>query len=183
MGMADAGKTRASSPGPWGAVRRVAAGIDRWVVHVETVSAIGLVLAIVVTVFVQVIMRYVFARPNPWTEELSRFGFIWLSLIGSSLAIKRGAHFLFESAVNRLPAGVRRAVALGVTILLAAMLLGILIVGIELAANARHQRSPALDLPMVYVYAALPLSAALMLLHLIAGLTIPKEGEPGWASH
>ena len=183
MGMADAGKTRASSLGPWGAVRHVAAGVDRWVVHVETVLAIGLVLAIVMTVFAQVVMRYVFARPNPWTEELSRFGFIWLSLIGSSLAIKRGAHFLFESAVNGLPAAVRRVVALGVTILVAAMLLGILIVGIELAAEARYQRSPALDLPMVYVYAALPLSAALMLLHLVAGLTIAKEGEPGWASH
>jgi TRAP-type C4-dicarboxylate transport system permease small subunit len=36
---------------------------------------------------------------------------------------------------------------------------------------------------MVWVYGALPISAALMLLHLVTGLTVTKEGEPAWASH
>jgi TRAP-type transport system small permease protein len=157
--------------------------IDRWAVKIETVAASGLVVAIVAIVLVQVVMRYVFARPNPWTEELSRFAFIWLSLIGASLATKRGAHFLFESAVARLPLRLRSLIAGAVTLLVATMLLGSLVTGAELAFQSRVQRSPALDLPMVWVYAALPVSAALMLLHMAAGLTVAKEGDPAWASH
>lgn len=158
------------------------ADVDRWVVKVESVVASGLVLAIVLTVLTQVVMRYVFARPNPWTEELSRFSFIWLSVIGSSLATKRGAHFVFDSSVEKLSPGVRALVLRAVTALVAAMLLGVLVEGTQLASQARLQRSPALDLPMVWVYAALPISAACMLLHLVTGLAVGKEGEPAWAS-
>jgi TRAP-type transport system small permease protein len=165
------------------AARRLLATLDSRVVHVETIAAMSLVLVILITVLIQVVMRYVFARPNPWTEELSRFAFIWLSLIGSSLATKRGAHFLFESTVNALAPATRRILQRIVTMLVTAMLLGIVAVGVELAYEARVQRSPALDLPMVWVYAALPLASALMVLHIIAGLTIAEEGEPAWASH
>ncbi len=142
-----------------------------------------LVMIIVMTVLTQVVMRYVFARPNPWTEELSRFAFIWLSLIGSSLATKRGAHFLFDSSVATLSPTVRALLARVVTALVGVMLFGILVVGTQLAYQERLQRSPALDLPMVWVYGALPVVAALMLLHLVTGLTVSKEGEPAWASH
>jgi TRAP-type transport system small permease protein len=128
-------------------------------------------------------MRYVFAHPNAWTEELSRYAFIWLSLLGASLASKRGAHFLFDSAVNRLPTSMRRIVDLAVSLLVGGSLVGAIMLGTELAAAVRFQRSPALEIPMVWVYAALPVAASLMLLHLVAGRHGAIEGEPGWASH
>jgi TRAP-type C4-dicarboxylate transport system permease small subunit len=167
----------------WRHVRQLAGHLDDRVVAVETVAAIGLVVVIVVTVLVQIVMRYVVARPNPWTEELSRFAFIWLSLVGSSLATKRGAHFLFESAVKGLSPNTRSWLAQAVTWVIAAMLVGLLIMGAALAADARVQRSPALGLPMVWVYAAMPVCTASMLLHLFTGRADGKEGEPGWASH
>lgn len=169
-------------PAPPAALRRWLARIDDGLVRVEVVAGIALVLAIVVTVLTQVVMRYVFARPNPWTEELSRYAFIWLSLVGSSLATKRGAHFVLESVVQRLSPPARRMVARAVGTLVAALLLVLLVAGTLLAHEARLERSPALDLPMVWVYAALPVTMALMLLHLMVGLTVAKEGDPGWVS-
>ena len=163
-------------------VWRLVGTIDRAVIRLESIAAASLVLGVVVAVLLQVIMRYLFERPNPWTEELSRYFFIWLSLIGSSLAAKRGAHFLFDTVVAGLHPTARRIVRSAVTGLVVLMLAGLLIVGVRLAGYARHQRSPALDLPMVWVYAALPVAAALMLLHICAGVGAQKEGEPGWAS-
>jgi TRAP-type C4-dicarboxylate transport system permease small subunit len=157
--------------------------VDRRIVQVEIVVATGLVLTIVMTVLAQVVMRYVFTRPNPWTEELSRFAFIWLSLIGSSLATKHRAHFMFESSVNLLAPAIRRFVARVTLVLVSAMLLGIFSVGVQLAQQVRFERSPALDLPMVWVYSALPISTGLMLLHIVAGRVVRKEGQPAWASH
>src|SRR5207245_2615824 len=110
MGLATLESGAVRSPSGPTAPRRVLAALDRGIVHVETIAAMSLVMVIVITVLVQVVMRYVFAKPNPWTEELSRFAFIWLSLVGSSLATKRGAHFLFEPTVNALPPPIQRLV-------------------------------------------------------------------------
>ena len=62
----------------------------------------SLVLTVFVVVLFQVVMRYLFERPNPWTEELSRFGFIWLSMLGAALAVELRTHFVFDQLVGRL---------------------------------------------------------------------------------
>ena len=77
--------------------------LDRWMVALEKAVAGSLVLAVFVVVLLQVIMRYLFERPNPWSEELSRFCFIWLSMIGASLALESQSHFAFDLAVTKLP--------------------------------------------------------------------------------
>ncbi len=165
-----------SSPsGRWAGARRRLARVESWVVQVETIAGIALVIAILVAVLAQVVMRYVFESPNPWTEELSRFAFIWLSLIGASLATKNGAHFALDSVAAFLSAKARLVVDRIVTLIVVALLVGIVVVGTLLASHARVERSPALDLPMFWVYAALPLSGALMLLHLVARAMLTEE--------
>ena len=170
-----------SSPSParW---KRGLARVDGWVVKVETIAGIALVIAILVAVLAQVVMRYVFESPNPWTEELSRFAFIWLSFIGASLATRNRAHFALDSAVAYLSPRMRLVVARAVELVLAALLIGVLVFGAALANDARVERSPALDLPMMWVYVAMPISAALMLLHLIAGATAVEERGSFWPS-
>jgi len=165
-----------------GRVRRVIDSIDHALIRLESIAAVLLVLGVVAAVLLQVVMRYLFERPNPWTEELSRYFFIWLSLIGSSLAAKRGAHFLFDTVVAGLPRTAQRIVRSAVMALVIVLLCGLLGAGVQLAGYARHQRSPALDLPMVWVYAALPVAAGLMLLHICAGVGARKEDGPRWES-
>jgi TRAP-type C4-dicarboxylate transport system permease small subunit len=158
--------------------------IDTAVAQVEAWTGIALVVAILVTVLAQVVMRYVFARPNPWTEELSRFSFIWLSLIGASLAVHRHAHFELDVVVRRASRAARQVVGLLVSALLVTMLVLLLILGTVLTSAARLERSPALDLPMVWVYAALPVAVALMLFHVAVALTAgPSGSDKGiWAA-
>ena len=180
----EVGVAMGSSPsGRWAGVRRRLARVEGWVVQVETVASIALLIAILVAVLAQVVMRYVFERPNPWTEELSRFAFIWLSLIGASLATRNGAHFTLDSVVAFLSPTAHLVVERIVTLIVAALLGGVVVVGTLLANDARLERSPALDVPMIWVYAALPLSAALMLLHLVARAMLTGEREPLWPSH
>ncbi|MDR1828265.1 MAG: TRAP transporter small permease subunit, partial [Methylobacteriaceae bacterium] len=44
------------------------------------------------SIFVQVLCRFVFQVAAPWTEELARYLFIWICIVGSGIAISRGAH-------------------------------------------------------------------------------------------
>ncbi len=143
--------------------------INRALVAIETALAGGLLLIVFIVVLSQVLMRYLFAYPNPWSEELSRFCFIWLSMLGASLAVERRSHFGFDQAVRRLSPSRRRWARLSAKVLVAAVSLLLVISGLALVRLALGQHSPALDVPMAWVYAAVPVSGVLMLLHLSCG--------------
>lgn len=51
-------------------------------------------------VFVQVVMRYVFANSLSWSEELARFIFLWLSWVGASYAVRERSHFRVEMLMD-----------------------------------------------------------------------------------
>ncbi|MCP5112161.1 MAG: TRAP transporter small permease subunit, partial [bacterium] len=95
--------------------------------------------------------------------------FIWLSMLGASLAVERRSHFGFDQAVRRLSPSRRRWARLSAKALVAAVSLLLVISGLALVRLALGQHSPALDVPMAWVYAAVPVSGVLMLLHLSSG--------------
>ncbi|MYL06057.1 MAG: TRAP transporter small permease [Gemmatimonadales bacterium] len=152
----------------WKMKRRLR-GFDRVLVTLETYAVGVLLIAVCDVVLLQVLMRYLFAYPNPWSEEVSRFCFIWLSLLGASLAVARRSHFRFDQVTGRLPPRVKKAVerfAAAVVLLFALVLLG---TGIALMDLTMGERSASLNLPFALVYAAAPVSGALMVIHLLAG--------------
>ncbi len=155
-------------------MRRIA--LNRRLVVLETLAAGGLVVTISAVVLLQVGMRYLFAYPNPWSEEVSRFCFIWVSMLGASLAVEHGAHFGFDQVTKGLAPRVKSAVetfATAVVLMFSLVLVG---TGIALMALTMSERSSALNLPIAWVYAAVPVSGALMVMHLLAGLWRPAEG-------
>ena len=143
--------------------------VNRILVALETCAAGALVITVAAVVLLQVLMRYLFATPNPWSEELSRFAFIWVSLLGASLAVEHRAHFGFDQVTKKLAPGPRKAVercAWTIVLAFALLLFG---AGIALMDLTLGERSAALDLPIALVYAAAPVSGLLMAIHLLAG--------------
>ena len=143
--------------------------LNRALVRFETFAAGGLVITVAAVVLLQVLMRYLFAYPNPWSEEVSRFCFIWVSLLGASLAVEHRAHFGFDQVTKALAPSAKRVVE---TFARAAVLLFSLLLiatGIALMDLTMGERSPALNLPVALVYAAAPVSGVLMVVHMVAG--------------
>ena len=142
---------------------------NRALVAFETSAVGALLIAVCVVVLLQVLMRYLFAYPNPWSEEVSRFCFIWLSLLGASLAVEHRAHFGFDQVTKALAPRAKRVVerfAGAVVLLFSLLLIG---TGIALMDLTLGERSPALNLPVALVYAAAPVSGVLMVVHMVAG--------------
>ena len=121
--------------------------------------------AMAVVVFLQVIFRYVLNFPLFWTEEFARYCLVWASLLGSAVAVKRGQHIAVTVLVERFPPPLRRVCKVMALISVVMMLSIILWGGIQLVAITRAQISPALRMPMSVPYAAVPVGAALMLVH------------------
>lgn len=149
-------------------MRRLRA-LNRALVAIETYAAGTLVVTVTVVVLLQVLMRYLFAHPNPWSEEVSRFCFIWLSLLGASLAVENRAHFRFDQVANGLTHRAKRAVEMGVRAVVLLFALFLIGTGIGLVDLTVGERSAALNLPFALVYAAVPVSGMLMIIHMLAG--------------
>ncbi|MET0125088.1 TRAP transporter small permease [Pseudomonas caspiana] len=65
-------------------------------------------IAMLVLVFGNVVLRYAFNSGISVSEELSRWLFVWMIFLGSLVALKERAHMGFDSLVRRLPAGGKR---------------------------------------------------------------------------
>ena len=63
----------------------------------------ALLLGMVLMVFGNVVLRYVFNSGITVSEELSRFFFVWLTFIGAVVAMREGAHLGMDTVVARLP--------------------------------------------------------------------------------
>lgn len=105
-----------------------------------------------ILVFVNVVLRYVFNSGITWSSELSTFMFIWLVFLGAVLAYKDNAHLGVDVIVKRLPKKLKFIVFI-IAELITMYILWLLFVGsIKMTAVSMQTRSPALHLPMGYIY-------------------------------
>jgi TRAP-type transport system small permease protein len=138
-----------------------------------------LVVIMVAVVFAQVVFRYAVVRPIYWGDELSRYLFVWISFVGAAVAMGGRIHYGFDYLTEKCPPAVRRAISLLMTLLAVGFFMTCLVYGWESIRVVSVQRSPSLQIPMGWVYAALPVGSALMLLHLIEqALVQPKQNTP-----
>jgi len=127
----------------------------------------GLLLIIVALVFSNVVGRYFLHAPIRWSDEVAQFLFLWLSYLGALAALMGGRHYSFPNLINMLPANLRLAAKTVSDLIVLAMLAILVWGGVVLVDLLHYQRSPAIDLPVYYVYAALPLVSFLMALVIV----------------
>ncbi len=159
-------------------MRRRFLALNRALVTLETRAAGALVITVAAVVLLQVLMRYLFAYPNPWSEEVSRFCFVWVSLLGASLAVENRAHFGFDQVTRKLRPRMKKAVEVGARVVVLTFAVLLIGTGVALMDLTMGERSPALNLPVALVYAAAPVSGALMVVHMLAGWADAAEGAP-----
>jgi TRAP-type C4-dicarboxylate transport system permease small subunit len=119
---------------------------------------------LIVTVFYQVLGRYLFNAPPSWSEELARFLQVWIALLASALCIQQGMHLGVDYLLHAVPPRGRALLEILVHVLVSGFLLLLLVQGIKILDVAAVQSSPAMGINMWYAYLAVPVGAALMLL-------------------
>lgn len=139
-----------------------------------SISLVRMVYAIMVLVmFVQVVLRYVFNAPLMWPEELSRLLFLWLVFGAAPLATSRKAHLAVDFFVNFLPRGIRLKLKLSLYIFVMAFLLLIVVYGFQLTRQFIGVGAFTMDfLPLGLFYLPVCLGPAMMVINLIR--TIPE---------
>lgn len=124
--------------------------------------------------------RYLLANSLPWADEVARYTMIWLTFLGSGLALREGAHVAISNAQEALPGPAAYALRAIILLILFSFFIFMIWVGIEYMQRMAIQRSAALRLPMKWVYAAMPAGFALMTIHL--ALIAPQYLRAGFIS-
>ena len=75
----------------------------------DIICAICMIIMTALT-FANVVARYVFSASFSFSEEITTYLFVLLSLIGSAAAARRKAHLGFTAILDLLPKGLQRAI-------------------------------------------------------------------------
>ncbi|MDP5220580.1 TRAP transporter small permease [Ruegeria sp. 2205SS24-7] len=133
----------------------------------------------VVIIGMQVFNRYLLGSSLVWSEELGRFLFIWSVWVGCSLAMRSDRH-LRVTALSEF-SGRRMRFALDVFAQVATLIFcGFVVVwGISMIFFLMRtgQEAPALEVPIYWVYMALPLGMALMSIRCLQNLYALFTGQ------
>jgi TRAP-type transport system small permease protein len=150
-----------------------------WFYRFLTWLMIATVAILVVPVTLQVVSRYTDLIPAYiWTEELARFMFIWMVMLGAMIGVREGTHF----EVDVWPALGERANA-SLRIVSQALVLVFALVfvwwGIEFTRFGWEQVSEIAELPMWTIFIAWPLAGVAWVLflgeHFLANIRILRS--------
>lgn len=128
---------------------------------------IALLTAMVAIVFANVCMRYLLGTSVIWSEEVARHLMIWLTFVGSGLALRTGAQIGIDTLQDALPPRASRALRWVLAIAMLALFIAFAWQGVDYAIRTRFQNSAALGTSMMYVYLGMPVGCALLAVHLL----------------
>jgi TRAP-type C4-dicarboxylate transport system permease small subunit len=120
--------------------------------------------AIAATVNLQVFNRYVLNYVLGWEEEVARYLMVWSSFLAAAYALWQGEQLGMEFVVKLLPERGRRVVRILANLLCIAFLAVIAYQGfVWMMPQQLNQVSTSLRITMAIPYAAIPVSAVMMI--------------------
>ena len=145
-----------------------------WVVK----KVVGIMMMLMVAIMCyQVVLRYAFQNSNIWSEEVTRYLFVYVSLLGSFIAIRRNSHLKVDFFVDLLKGNFKRYFTIITDIAVILFIIYLIPLSFNLCLSTMKNISPGLKMPMGYAYAAIPIGAVFMLLGMIEQLLIKICGK------
>jgi TRAP-type C4-dicarboxylate transport system permease small subunit len=150
--------------------------INKFTLRIAYHLIIYLLAFMTLVVLVSVFFRYVLQDALSWTEEFSKFLMIWMTLMGSPIALQLGAHVGIDALPTSLKGRAHFLLLLLIQLIILALLTICVKEGIALTFLASRQTASSLDLSLGWIYLAMPLGATLMFLVAIQHLVFALRG-------
>ena len=138
--------------------------IDKFVSRLCIITMLMLVVCVVWQVF----SRFVLNTPSTATDEIARFSMIWVGLLGAAYTVGLQKHLSIDLFTMNLSEKKKRINTIFTNLMVAVFASGSMIFGGISLVNKVYttgQVAPALQIPMAYIYAILPLSGALIVFY------------------
>lgn len=155
--------TGGAEPSPASSWKRVLDFYYRFLQVALTVLTFGLI----VPVTMQILSRYTGIVPRfIWTEEIARFCFVWIVMIGAMIAVRDGTHFDVDLLPETKSPLAELISKLFVNFAIGAVAVIFLVFGYDFAILGSRQTSEIAGLPMLSIYIAWPFAGLTWLVFL-----------------
>lgn len=140
-----------------------------WLDSLESYISQALLAFFVCVLFSQIFLRVVFDYVITWSEEISRFSFVWFVFFGAAYAARLSAHNRVTVQFTFFPKQVETFCLLLSDLVWIAFNIIMISESLKVIRNLNEFKyhSPALGLSMEYVYWIFPISFALMIIRII----------------
>jgi TRAP-type transport system small permease protein len=139
--------------------------------HPEDWIAFVLFWSLAFIVFLQFFTRYVLNDSLAWTEEIARYGLMWVVFVGGAMVTRRNTHIAVELLSNVMKPGPLRATLLALVDFIKLAFLGLLaFISVAITERMHYQRMTVFDLPMSYVYGGVAFGCFLMLIRQVCNV-------------
>lgn len=133
--------------------------------------------------FSQVFCRFILNNSIAWAEEMCRYLFVWMVFLGAGIGILHRRHILIDIVPNMIPEGIKKYYTAATDMLILAFTVLLMYYGWIFTQRGMRQFSPAMQIPLGYVYSGIIIGGAVMSINtlrvLLAGLfAAPVESEP-----
>lgn len=137
--------------------------------RIEDYSIAAGLFAVTILLFVNIVLRYAFAANTTWAEEFIRYVMIWITFIGGSVCFRKGMHVGVDFIMDLVKGKAKKGLQLFIHIISMIFLVFLIKYGIDLVIFTMNtgQITPSLQIPLFYIYLAIPVGSGLSLLHLV----------------
>lgn len=141
-------------------------------------------IAMVVLVFLNVVLRYGFDSGITESEELARYLFVWIVFLGAIVAYKDKAHLGVDILIGALPAKAQKVLYVIINLIVICVLGIVIHGGIQMVEINKNSYGPATGIPLsVLFYAGILASAVMIVLSIMQTIryVFLNEDVPAWA--
>lgn len=143
-------------------------------------AMVGVVLMAGFTCY-QVFMRFLVGQPSTWSEVLVRSVMIWTVYLAAAAAFREGAMIAAEVLVRAVPRPLGKAMQIFAGLLSFVFLVILVWTGIDMVGRIQNQILSGLEIPIFWVYLALPIGGTLAMLAVFVRTS--ELLEPGAGIH
>ena len=125
-----------------------------------------LLFLMVLSVLWQIFSRYLLNAPSSFTEELARYLFIWIGILGAAYASGQQTHLAIDILPPKLSPQNRTRLRIFINLLIILFSFAVLVLGggnLVYVNDLLGQSSAALGVPLSWVYSIIPVSGLLII--------------------
>ncbi len=147
---------------------KVSKKLDTVLTHIEEWTLFAIVMVTLSALFANVVLRYGFNYTLAWSEELGRIAMIYTTFVGTSLSIKRGAVIRIDALVQIVP-GLKPGLSVYSNLLMLFFAWMMVYYGYKmtLMQYTTHQATIIMKIPLVVVYAIMPVMGIMVFIRTI----------------
>lgn len=146
-------------------------GVKKGLNKTLEIICISIMVLMVLLALWQVISRYFLNSPSTISEELLIYCFVWVSLLGAAYVFGKREHMAMTFFVEKVKKPKAKIIKVFTEIAILLFSISVLVYGgMEITKLAMGQISPALGIPMGYIYSVLPISGVITIIYTFINL-------------